>query len=277
MAIVLERGEFFGKVVTAAQWEPFRMSETRYARGALLPWHRHDESYLTFVLAGGYRERSTRRVQMCGARSVVLHPAGDTHEDDFAEQPTRCLNVVLAPSFTERLRGAAAPLERGDVAAGAHVAQIGARLASELRRSDAASQLIVEGLLLELFGMLSRSGAGSRGPAWLEEADAILVQRCTTRIALGELAQLLDVHPVHLARAFRKRYGVSVGERVRALRLEHAREQVLAGVPLAEAATDAGYADQSHFTKAFARAYGIAPSEYRRIQGCSAGTRSRRR
>jgi hypothetical protein len=52
MAIVLGSGEFFGRVVTAAQWEPFRMSETRYARGALLPWHRHDESYLTFVLAG---------------------------------------------------------------------------------------------------------------------------------------------------------------------------------------------------------------------------------
>jgi len=97
MAIVLGRGEFFGRVVTAAQWEPFRMSETRYARGALLPWHRHDESYLTFVLAGGYRERSVRQTQSCAARSIVLHPAGETHEDDFSEQPARCLNVVLAP------------------------------------------------------------------------------------------------------------------------------------------------------------------------------------
>jgi len=42
MAIVLNRGEFFGRVVTAAQWEPFRMSETRYARGTFLPGDRAD-------------------------------------------------------------------------------------------------------------------------------------------------------------------------------------------------------------------------------------------
>ncbi|MEA2465342.1 MAG: AraC family transcriptional regulator [Acidobacteriota bacterium] len=276
MAIVLGSGEFFGRVVTAAQWEPFRMSETRYARGALLPWHRHDESYLTFVLAGGYRERSVRQTQSCAARSMVLHPAGETHEDDFSEQPARCLNVVLAPSFTARLGAAAVPLERGGMVEGAQVASIGARLAAELRRSDAASQLMVEGLLLELFGTLARSASGSRAPSWLDEADAILQRRFTEKLSLGGLAEMVGVHPVHLARAFRKRYGVSVGERVRALRLELAREQVLAGVPLAEVATQAGFADQSHLTRSFTRAYGVAPAEYRRVQGCFAATRSRR-
>jgi AraC family transcriptional regulator len=276
MAIVLGSGEFFGRVVTAAQWEPFRMSETRYARGALLPWHRHDESYLTFVLAGGYRERSARQTQSCAARSIVLHPAGETHEDDFSEQPARCLNVVLAPSFTARLGAAAVPLERGGVVEGPHVASIGARLAAELRRSDTASQLMVEGLLLELFGTLVRSSAESQGPAWLEEADAVLRRRFTEKLSLGSLAEIIGVHPVHLARAFRKRYGMSVGERVRTLRLELAREQVIAGMPLADVATAVGFADQSHFTKAFTRAYGASPAEYRRVQGCSALTRSRR-
>jgi AraC family transcriptional regulator len=275
MAIVLGSGEFFGRMVTAAEWEPFRMSETRYARGALLPWHRHDESYLTFVLAGGYRERSVRQTQSCAARSIVLHPAGETHEDDFSEQPARCLNVVLAPSFTARLGAAAVPLERGGMIEGAHVASIGARLAAELRRSDTASQLMVEGLLLELFGTLARSSTDSRGPAWLEEAHAILQRRFTEKLSLGSLAELVGVHPVHLARAFRKRFGMSVGERVRALRLELALEQVMGGIPLAEVATAAGFADQSHFTRAFTRAYGASPAEYRRVQGCFAPTRSR--
>jgi AraC family transcriptional regulator len=274
MPIILARGEFFGRVVTAAQWEPFRMSETRYARGALLPWHRHEESYLTFVLSGGYRERSARRTQSCAARSVVLHPAGDTHEDDFAEHATRCLNVVLAPSFTGRLGGAVVPLDRGDVAEGPQVAAIGARLASELRRSDDASPLIVEGLLLELFGTLVRSVDRVR-PAWLAEAQAIVARRFAEKLTLAALAAEVGVHPVHLARAFRRHYGASVGEQVRALRLQWAREEVAHGGSLAEIAIRAGFADQSHFTKAFSRAFGVGPAEYRRIQKRSGATRSR--
>jgi AraC family transcriptional regulator len=276
MPIELERGQFFGRVLASAQWESFRMSETLYARGALLPWHRHDESYLTFVLAGGYRERTARQTQSCGARAVVLHPAGESHEDDFAERPTRCLNVVPAQSFTARLGGAVVPLERGQLAEGAHVASIGVRLSAELRRADAASPLIVEGLLLELFGALARESDSCRGPAWLAEVRSILARRFAEKVTLAELADAVGVHPVHLARAFRKHCGTSVGEHVRALRLEHAREQILAGAPLVEVAVQTGFADQSHLTKAFSRAFGVGPAEYRRIQGRSSATRSRR-
>ena len=265
MAIVMNRGEFFGRVVSAAQWEPFRMSETRYARGTFLPWHRHEESYLTFVLAGGYRERSTSRTRTCAERSVVLHPAGDTHEDDFAERPTRCLNVVVGPSFTERLGAAAAPLQRGDVIEGMHVSSIATSISAELRRRDAATGLIVEGLLLELFGAIARAVPdGRRTPAWLAEAHAMIGRRFAEKIALGGLAEAVGVHPAQLARAFRRRFGVSVGEHVRVLRLEAAREQIAAGVALASAAAQAGFSDQSHFTKAFSRAFGVPPSEYRR-------------
>lgn len=263
--IVMRRGEFFGRLVGAARWEPFRISETRYARGAFLPWHRHEESYLTFVLSGGYLERANGRTRTCEERSLVLHPAGDTHEDDFAERPTRCLNVVVAKSFTARLGGAAAPLERGDVVAGIGVASIAARLSTEMRRADAAAELIVEGLLLELFGTLARGvDDDRRTPAWLAEAHAIVSRRFSEKIGLAGVAAEVGVHPTHFARAFRKRYGLSVGEHVRALRLQWARQEIARGTALAAVAAQAGFTDQSHFTKAFAKAAGVTPSEYRR-------------
>jgi AraC-like DNA-binding protein len=46
--------------------------------------------------------------------------------------------------------------------------------------------------------------------------------------------------------------------------LESAREQLASGAAVATAATSAGFADQSHFTKAFRRAHGLGPAEYRR-------------
>jgi len=265
MPIVLNRGEFFGRVVTAAQWEPFRMSETLYARGTFLPWHRHEESYLTFVLSGGYHERSTSGTRTCAERTVVLHPANDTHEDDFAQKPTRCLNVVVGPSFTARLGAAAAPLQRGDVVGGTHIRSVAAGISAELRSGDGVTALIVEGLLLELFGTIARGAPdGRRTPAWLAEAHATVGRRFAEKIALSDVAAAVGVHPAHLARAFRQRYGVSIGEQVRALRLEAAREQIAAGMPLATAAAEAGFSDQSHFTKSFTRTYGTTPTEYRR-------------
>ena len=260
--ITLQRGAFFGRSVAAGQWGELSLSETRYARGAFLPWHRHEEAYLTFVLAGGYRERLAGETRLCAPRSLVLHPAGDTHEDDFAERPSRCLNVVLGARF-------AAMLGRGGVIEDAAVSSFGARLAAELRRADEAAPLVAEGLLLELFGTLMRRGDedGRRLPAWLREARSLVEQRWRSNVGLTDLAETVGVHPVHLARSFRTHYGVTVGEHVRALRIAHARERIAAGDALASVASEAGFADQSHFTRCFTRAMGVTPAAYRRQFG----------
>lgn len=265
MLITLASGEFFGSVVAAAEWDSFRISETRYGRGAFLPAHRHAESYLTFVLAGGYHERSNGQTRACGAQSVVLHPAGDTHEDDFSARPTRCLNVVLGSPFVARLGSAGDALMRGEVIEGSAIAAISARLAAEARRSDSAAPLIVEGLLLEMFGVISRQEREVSGArAWLVEARAIVEQHFREPLTLSDVATAVGMHPVHLARSFRRSFGSSVGERIRQLRLQWAREQLAGGAALASVAADAGFSDQSHFTKAFTRAHGVGPAEYRR-------------
>jgi AraC family transcriptional regulator len=71
---------------------------------------------------------------------------------------------------------------------------------------------------------------------------------------------------VHLARAFRTRYGVSVGEYGRRLRLEWAAAEVArSDTPLALIAARAGFADQSHFTRVFKQHIGATPGAYRRV------------
>ena len=255
---------FFGAPVASADFQQFQLAETRFARGAFLPLHRHDDAYLTFVLSGAYRERAGAQTRDCAARSLVLHPAGDTHEDDFAATPTRCLNAVLAAPFVTRLGTARAALDRGAVVAGPHVAMIGERISSELRALDASSPMIVEGLLLELFGLLGRADQPRKTPAWLSEVHAILGRTFAEKHTLSELAAEVGIHPVHLARSFRAHYGLSVGHHVRALRVAYARERIANGAALTTVAAEAGFADQSHFTRTFTRLAGMSPAEYRR-------------
>jgi AraC family transcriptional regulator len=93
-----------------------------------------------------------------------------------------------------------------------------------------------------------------------------LDSRIGTRPSLAELAALARVHPVHLARSFRQHYGVSIGEYVRRLRLEWAAAQLAATqTPIALLAAQAGFADQSHFTRAFKRHTGLTPGRYRGV------------
>jgi transcriptional regulator GlxA family with amidase domain len=63
---------------------------------------------------------------------------------------------------------------------------------------------------------------------------------------------------------FRARYGDSLGGYARGLRLDWAAEQLVRSeVPLARLACEAGFVDQSHFTRAFRARFGLAPGRYR--------------
>ena len=65
-------------------------------------------------------------------------------------------------------------------------------------------------------------------------------------------------------RAFRAAWGLAPSEYQRLLRLRAARQCLAGGMPPAEAATAAGFADQAHLTRWFRRCYGITPAEFRR-------------
>jgi AraC family transcriptional regulator len=81
---------------------------------------------------------------------------------------------------------------------------------------------------------------------------------------LSQLAAEVGVHPIYLARSFRKHYRCTVGEYVRRLRIETAcREISVSRKSLSEIATASGFYDQSHFSNAFKRYTGMTPAEFR--------------
>jgi AraC-like DNA-binding protein len=141
------------------------------------------------------------------------------------------------------------------------------RLLAELRADDAAAPLAIEGLLLEILAGAARvreTRMGGTVPRWVAEARDLLHDPGQVA-SLGELATVVGVHPVTLARGFRKAYGCSVGAYLRWLRIARAARRLSeTDTPLAEIALEAGFADQSHFSNAFRRETGQSPSAFRR-------------
>ena len=109
---------------------------------------------------------------------------------------------------------------------------------------------------------LSRSSA-----RWVRQVqrhlrDQVVDGQDTVRMA--EVAADLGVHPVYLARAFRKHLGVSPTAYVRAVQLDKAVALLMQNrMPLLEIALECLYFDQAHMAHAFKAAYGLSPLAFR--------------
>ena len=81
--------------------------------------------------------------------------------------------------------------------------------------------------------------------------------------SLAELAALSGVSRFQLLRGFFREVGATPHAYLVQLRLGLVRRHLAQGLPPADAALLAGFADQSHMTRAFVRQFGITPGRYR--------------
>jgi AraC-like DNA-binding protein len=76
------------------------------------------------------------------------------------------------------------------------------------------------------------------------------------------LEQIAGTDRFTIARHFRRAFGTSPDRYRTMRRLALARAAIESGLPLVAAAAEAGFADQSHMTRQFTRAYGLTPGRW---------------
>ncbi len=266
-APVLGLGEFFGEPVRRRQILGFAIVENRFAASRTIPPHRHALSHLTCILAGGFVETYPDRSLEPSKGTVLVVPQGRVHEDAIGPVGAHTLSIEIGPKTLARLEETASILREPQVVAGPEIERAVERLYGEFRSRDDASLLAIAALTLELLAAAQRRDRvdESSGRNWMDDVLAELHRDPRSGASLGELASRFGVHESHLARTFRRRNGCSIGEYVRWLRLEGAKAALAeSNSTLAEVALEAGFFDQAHFSRAFRKAYGLAPSAYRK-------------
>lgn len=220
--------------------------ETRY-RGASHALHLHDYH--------GVMRLAGREVALAPG-DVTLSPAGRTSGYDlpapgrhwvvrFAVEPadarlTLPLHVVGASATRERFAEIAALHARGDA----------------LGRARAAAGL--QALLL----WLADHDRPPSDPA--ERAAAVIEARFAEPLTAAAIAAAANVSPAHLARAFRRRFGLTVPHRLLQRRVEHARYLLEStDLPVWRVAERVGLPDAQHFNKTVRRLTGLSPSAIR--------------
>jgi AraC-like DNA-binding protein len=84
-------------------------------------------------------------------------------------------------------------------------------------------------------------------------------------VTLSGLEAVTGLSRYALARHFRACLGTSPYRYLVLRRLDRVRALIRSGTPLAEAALSTGFADQSHMTRHFKKAYGLSPGRWARL------------
>ena len=263
----LRPGSLQGRVTKSLKVSDFILTEASYdARTRLAP-HAHERSYFCFVLHGAYTERYGRREILCKPSSVTFRAAEETHEALLHDTDGRVFVIEISPRWIETLRADSLSLKSDHEFCGGATPRLCASLNGEFHKTDMAAKLAIEGLAIELLAEASRqrSTRVHTVPTWLKQAREMIIERFPEALQLAQIADAVGVHPVYLATAFREKFGITIGEFVRKLRIEHACDELIKGdLPLATIALQAGFVDQSHFSKLFKLYVGTTPAKYRR-------------
>ena len=228
-------------------------SEVIFAPGYRLSWHFHPRSCLAVVIGGAVRKRFASVEEDADDGMVVQMPAEERHEDLFGRSGAR---LIVLESESEA--GTRRSFRDWRASVLAH------SVSRELASPDAYSPLALAGLALELKALVSRRPAPGRHDRRLEVVREMLADDFASPPSLSQIADQVGLHPSHLARLFRARYGLSIGEYGRRLRLDWAAHRlVTSDDALAVIAARAGFADQSHLTREFKRRLGLSPGRYR--------------
>ena len=267
MSATIPDGQYYGEVCRTRRVADLVLSETRYARGEIVPWHAHTSPLLCLVVRGAFEERCRGRRRTLGQGAVLFHPVDEPHAHRFEAPRTRCFTIQLGPEWLAE----AAPVERSRLGGPrdqprGRLAWLARQLHEEFGRGADASALVLEGLLLAMLGELTRRPPRdeARRPAWVSRARDLAEARLREPLRLTALAAELDVHPAHLSRTFRQAYGESLSTYVLRRRVELACAALANDeLPLARVAQEAGFADQSHLCRSFRRVTGLTPGAWR--------------
>ncbi|HYS53801.1 MAG TPA: AraC family transcriptional regulator [Thermoanaerobaculia bacterium] len=264
--IRLPAGAYFGRTASTFSAPTFQLSESQYEDRQHLPLHSHENAHFCFVVHGTYTEQIDGHRVERRSRDLMFYPAGQPHAERHHDLNRHFL-IELTPKIVAIGASACIPLDSVRDLRSAATRVMAGRLYRESSYPDAISGLAAEALLLELLALSGRDVKIRRagGAAWLRRVEEVLRERFAEPIGLGEAAAVAGVHPVHLARVFRREYGCSIGEFVRRVRIDAAREELVGGeASIAEIASRVGFADQSHLHRTFKRATGMTPDQFRR-------------
>lgn len=232
------------------------------------PRHTHDEYGIGVILSGAQRSWSGVGLVESFPGDVISVNPGELHDGHPVDRAARCWRIIyFDPNTLTRHLIPDWPREIEFVSPNLREPGLGHWVNLLFDRvTHNTDELGVEEIVNHLVGRLvsqSRPECDRRTcSAPVSKARARIDEDPSTQVSLAELAALSGVSRYQIVRAFARELGVTPYAYVIQRRVRLARQLLVNGATLVDAALRAGFADQSHLTRAFVRQFGIPPGRY---------------
>lgn len=246
---------------------------TQLASSMRFSRHSHDAFGIGVIRRGAQKSWSGRGPVEAGPGDVITCNPGEVHDGaPIGRQSRHWCMLYIEPEVISTL---ARDMTEGHDAALAFTAPVladhtAARRAfvALFRRLQCGAELDDPGCQESLYRLLCWLGEAVQRPcppdAPIRRAKEYIDDDPGRPIRLDELAYLCGLTKFQFLRAFARATGQTPHSYIIQARLQRAKRLIQAGEPIVAAALSCGFADQSHFTRHFARSYGFTPGRLRR-------------
>lgn len=246
-----------------------RFTQHRYAL------HTHPTYVIALITAGCERIRIGRHdVRAPKGTIAVVHPEewhdGERGAEEGWAYRTFYPSVSLMTAVSRELGRDRAPVFSRALIEDRHLSKALAAAHESSMSKDATEA--EASLLLALRRLIVRHGDWSAQAEEAEDSgsrrrvslyEELIETELGARLELQRLADAARVTRFQVIRDFRKAIGLTPSAYIRDRRIRRARSLIEHGLRLADTAVAAGFADQSHLTRAFRATHGMTPGMFR--------------
>jgi|HubBroStandDraft_6_1064221.scaffolds.fasta_scaffold01207_13 AraC-like DNA-binding protein/mannose-6-phosphate isomerase-like protein (cupin superfamily) len=238
--------------------------------------HWHDELYLCAVLDGEGDLVCLGGSYATPPGALVLIPSGEIHSNRKRECSFRCMFIEFPAlqSAVEQFTEQSIPgiNFRMDLIYNSQTVSRFLRLHRALE--SPGSRLQRDNAVLRFFHRLVRRHSTASVPLVRDGSEGFAVQRTkqfldehyAEQVSLNDLARLTRLSPYYLHRSFCRKVGMPPHAYQLQVRVSRARSFLRRGRSISDAASAAGFVDQSHFTRHFKKFTGFTPGRYLHLE-----------
>jgi len=250
-----------GAEIFRKKYDGFDLSLTKYDPYQEISFHYHKYPYYSLAVSGGYNEKNDINSIPVLSGTLIKRPSEYLHQNSFFNKDSYCFNIEFTQS--EYLYQ---PINCDTVSCNNTALNVW-RLFNHFAQNDDVLQIeaVLSEIMAEEAGLNTIPKKQSHVNKWLNKIEEYLQANIDEEVTLKDLSALVNVSPIYMIRAFKNKYGISIGYYRLQLRIAAALKHITnTNDTFVDIAYQLGFYDSSHFSKSFIKITGNTPAQFKR-------------
>jgi len=262
----LDIGQHYGNLLSEKRIAKFSFSRYIMENELALPPHFHKNGYFSFLMDGQINETINNHSYLRTPGMVVYHPADTPHVNALISRQATLFNIECV-EIDKRILNFPSNFHDAHIIFDERIVKLLRSIFNDINRKIDHIQICNK--VHDLYLKCEKSNCKKKffdRPDWLKFLLNFINRNYSESITLEHLAEIVNKHPVHISRSFKKYMLCTVSAYIMKIRIEKASQIIRNEQPvLAQLAYDMGFADQSHFSRVFKKYVNVSPSLYKKM------------